>query len=125
MINLWAVENGHALTGLRLCRRRLGALLALLVFSGAPFLVFEHTVRDAATDFRLEFNYLVTGWGPWFLIAVGALCFVPVVVSIGRSAYSRWSLAPGVRTAYEIWGATLYLLGVLLLTQTTQISGAF
>jgi hypothetical protein len=113
------------MSGLRLYRRRLGAVLALAAFSAAPLVVFEHTVRDAATDFRVEFNYLVTGWGPWFLIAVGILCFVPVVVSIGRSAYSRWSLAPGIRTAYEIWGATLYLLGVLLLTQTTQISGAF
>ena len=119
------MENGHALSGLRLCRRRLGALLALAAFSAAPFVVFGQTVRDAATDFRIEFNYLVSGWAPWFLIAVGILCFVPVVVSIGRSAYSRWSLAPGVRTAYEIWGATLYLLGVLLLTQTSQVSGAF
>lgn len=119
------MENGHAISGLRLCRRRLGALLALVVFGAAPLVVFEQTVRDAATDFRVEFNYLVTGWGPWVMIAIGILCFVPVVVSIGRSAYSRWSLAPGIRTAYEIWGATLYLLGVLLLTQTTQISSAF
>ncbi|MEA2351116.1 MAG: hypothetical protein QOG41_505 [Thermoleophilaceae bacterium] len=119
------MENGHAISGLRVCRRRLSGLLALVLFSAAPFVVFGRTVRDAATDFRIEFNYLVTGWGPWFLIAVGILCFVPVVVSIGRNAYSRWSLPPGIRTAYEIWGATLYLLGVLLLTQTSQIAGAF
>jgi hypothetical protein len=115
----------HVITGMQICRRRLGALLALAVFSAAPFVVFEHTVRDAATNFRVEFEYLVSGWTPWLLIVVGALCFVPVVVSIGRSAYSRWSLPPGIRTAYEIWGATLYILGVLLLTQTAQISAAF
>jgi hypothetical protein len=109
----------------RICSRRLGALLALAVFSAAPFVVFQHTIRDAATDFRVEFNYLVTGWAPWLLIVVGMLCFVPVVVSMGRSAFSRWSLPPGIRHAYEIWGATLYLLGVLLLTQTAQIAGAF
>lgn len=106
-------------------RRRLAALVTLAVFSAAPFYVFNHVVRDAATNFRVELNYLVSGWVPWLLVVVGALCFVPVIVSIGRSAYSRWSLPPGVRTAYEVWGATLYILGVLLLTQTAQVSSAF
>jgi hypothetical protein len=115
----------HVAIGTRIFRRRLGAVMALAVFSAAPFVVFQRTVQDAATDFRVEFNYLVTGWAPWFLIVVGMLCFVPVVVSMGRSAFSRWSLPPGIRHAYEVWGATLYLLGVLLLTQTSQIAGAF
>jgi hypothetical protein len=115
----------HAVIGTRICRRRLTALMALAVFSAAPFLVFQQTVQDAATDFRVEFNYLVTGWAPWFLIVVGMLCFVPVVVSMGRSAFSRWSLPPGIRHAYEVWGVTLYLLGILLLTQTSQVAGAF
>ena len=106
-------------------RRRFAATLALTVFSAAPFVVFHQTVEDAATDFRVEFQYLVTGWAPWLMIVVGILCFVPVIVSTGRSAFSRWSLPPGVRTAYEIWGAILYLLGVLLLTQTAQVAAAF
>jgi hypothetical protein len=101
------------------------AAAALAVFAAAPFYVFNHVVQDAATDFRVEFKYLLTGWGPWLLVVVGALCFVPVVVSIGRSAFSRWSLPPGIRTAYEVWGATLYILGVLLLTQTAQVASAF
>jgi hypothetical protein len=117
--------NQDAVVGTRICRRRLGAVMALAVFSAAPFVVFQHTVQDAATDFRVDFNYLVTGWAPWLLIVVGLLCFVPVVVSMGRSAFSRWSLPPGIRHAYEVWGAVLYLLGVLLLTQTTQIASAF
>jgi hypothetical protein len=115
----------HVLTRAPACKRRLGAAVALAVFSAAPFVVFQATLRDAATNFRVEFNYLVTGWGPWTLVAIGVLCFVPVVVSMGRSAYSRWALTPATRRAYEIWGATLYLLGVMLLTQTTQISSAF
>ena len=119
------MENGHAVSGFQLCRRRLGAVMALALFSVAPFIVFHHTVSDAATHFHVEFNYLLSGWAPWTLIAVGILCFVPVVVSMGRSAYSRWSLPPGTRTAYEVWGATLYLLGLLLLTQTAQVSAAF
>ena len=115
----------EVMTATHVCRRRLAAAAALAVFGAAPFLVFQHVVQDAATDFRVEFNYLLTGWVPWLLVVVGSLCFVPVVVSIGRTAYSRWSLAPGIRTAYEIWGATLYLLGVLLLTQTAQVANAF
>jgi hypothetical protein len=109
----------------RICRSRLAALLALAILSAAPFVVFQHTVSDAATNFRVDFNYLVSGWAPWLLIVVGVLCFVPVVVSMGRSAFSRWSLPPGIQHAYETWGAILYLLGVLLLTQTSQVSGAF
>lgn len=110
---------------IRICRRRLAALAALAAFSAAPFVVFQQVVRDAATDFRVDLTYLVSGWVPWLLIVLGLLCFVPVVVSMGRSAFSRWSLPPGIRHAYEVWGAVLYLLGVLLLTQTSQVSGAF
>jgi hypothetical protein len=113
------------MTATRICRRRLAAAGAVAIFAAAPFYVFQHVVSDAATNFRVEFNYLLTGWVPWLLVVVGMLCFVPVVFSIGRGAYSRFSLNPGIRTAYEIWGATLYLLGVLLLTQTAQVAAAF
>jgi hypothetical protein len=113
------------LTAARICRRRLTAAVALAVSAAAPFYVFHQVVQDAATNFRVEIEYLVSGWVPWLLVVVGALCFVPVIVSIGRSAFSRWSLPPAIRTAYEVWGATLYILGVLLLTQTAQVSSAF
>ena len=113
------------LTGTRICRRRLGAAITLAVFSAAPFYVFQQVVSDATTHFRVELKYLVSGWVPWVLVVVGLLCFVPVIVSIGRGAYSRWWLAPGIRTAYEVWGAILYLFGILLLTQTAQVSSAF
>src|SRR5947208_2144129 len=118
------MEHG-VITGVHAFRRRLTAAATLAAFSAAPFVVFEATVRDAATNFRIEFKYLLTGWGPWVLVATGVLCFVPVVVSMGRAAYSRWFLTVGVKRAFEIWGVTLYLLGVLLLTQTAQISSAF
>ena len=120
----WAEVNGahraHAAT------RRMLAALAIALFAAAPFVVFHGTVRDAATsEFRLELGYLVSGWAPWLLIVVGALCFVPVVVSIRRSAYSRWSLSVGIRHAYETWGITLYLLGLILVIQTSQVAAAF
>ncbi|HEX8067157.1 MAG TPA: hypothetical protein VF520_11585 [Thermoleophilaceae bacterium] len=114
---------GH--TGFQAARRRAVALLALALFMAWPFVVFHSTVEDAATDFRLEFVYLVSGWAPWVLILLGSLCFLPVVVSIGRDVFSRWALSPGIRHAYEAWGITLYLLGVLLAVQTSQVAGAF
>jgi hypothetical protein len=106
-------------------RGRLAACLAIALFCAAPVVIFQATMRDAATEFRLEFNYLVTGWGPWALIALGSLCFVPVAASIGRDVYSRWFLSARIRHIWEIWGAVLYLLGVVLLTQTSQIADAF
>jgi hypothetical protein len=106
-------------------RRRAAAAAAVAILAAAPFAIFHATIQDAATDFRLELGYLVSGWGPWLLIVVGSLCFVPVVVSLGRSAFSRWSLAPGIRLAYEIWGAVLYLLGLGLLVQTAQVAAVF
>ena len=106
-------------------RRRVAAAVSIVLLCAAPFVVFHGTIRDAATKFRFEFVYLVTGWAPWALVFLGSLCFVPVAVSIGRGAYSRWFLSARIRHVYEIWGATLYLLGVLLLTQTSQVSRAF
>lgn len=107
-------------------RRRMAAFCGIAIFLVAPFLVFHRTIEDATiSDFRFELGYVVTGWGPWALIVAGSLCMVPVAFSIGRSAFSRWSLNPGVRRAYEAWGITLYLLGVLLAVQTSQIASAF
>jgi hypothetical protein len=107
-------------------RRRGPALAGIVVFAVAPFGAFYGTVEDAITsDFRLEVGYLMSGWGPWALIVAGALCMVPVAVSLGRGALSRWWLSPEVRHTYAAWGISLYLLGLLLAVQTSQIAGAF
>lgn len=103
----------------------MSAATAVAVFGAAPFLVFRSTVEDAATNFRIEFEYLVTGWSPWFLITLGTLCFIPVTVSIARSGYSRWHLKPATRHAYQAWGLVLYLLGLILAVQTSQIASAY
>ena len=102
------------------------AATAVAVFAAAPFALFRRTVEDAVTsDFRLEFTYLVSGWGSWTLIVLGALCFVPVTLSMYRDGYSRLYLKPATRHAYEAWGITLYLLGLVLAVQTSQVSSAF
>ena len=105
--------------------RRLIAAVAAATSCALPFLIFHDTVEDVATDFRFELESLITGWAPWFLIVLGTLCFVPVIWSIARSGYSRWYMSPGARHAYEAWGLTLYILGLLLAIQTSQIVGAF
>jgi hypothetical protein len=112
-------SRGHA--GLR----RAAAAAAVAFFCAAPFAVFRSTVQDAATDFRIEFEYLVTGWGPWFLIVLGSLCFVPVAISIARTGYDRFYIRPGTRHVYEAWGLVLYLLGLILAIQTSTIAGAY
>jgi hypothetical protein len=108
--------------GAQLARRRLAATAAVAIFSVAPFALFHRTILDAASQFRLEFVYLLSGWTAWVLILLGALCFVPVALSIGRDEYSRWFLRPAIRRAYEAWGVSLYVLGVLLAVQTVQVS---
>ncbi len=73
-----------------------------------------------AAEFRLEVDYLVTGWIAYALIGLGLLFFVPVVLSIGRRPDSRFY--PRSRGAYAGWGVSLYLLGVMLATQVAAIA---
>jgi hypothetical protein len=109
-------------TGAQLGRRRLAAATAVAVFAAWPFALFHRTVLDAASQFRLEFVYLLSGWTAWILILLGSLCFVPVALSIGRDEYSRWFLKPAIRHAYQAWGVSLYVLGILLALQTVQVA---
>lgn len=85
-----------------------------------PFALWHRAISIVASDFRLELEYLVTGWTAYGLIALGLLFLVPVVVSIGRTPESR--LYPRSRNAYIAWGLTLYILGIMLATQVAQIA---
>ena len=106
--------------------RRLGAAGAVALFGAAPFVVFQSLMEDAIeSDFRLELWYLVSGWGPFFLMTLGTLCFVPVALSIRRTGYSRLYLRPVTRHAWEAWGLVLSLLGLILAIQTAQIAGLY
>jgi hypothetical protein len=73
-----------------------------------------------AEDFRFEWDYLVTGWTAYALIAAGLLFFVPVLISTGRSPDSR--LYPRTRNACVGWGVSLYTLGLLLASQVAIIA---
>jgi len=85
-----------------------------------PVVLWHRPMAMIAEDFRLELEYLVTGWTAYTLIGLGLLFFVPVVLSIGRRPDSR--LYPRSRGAYVGWGVSLYTLGVMLATQVAVIA---
>jgi hypothetical protein len=87
-----------------------------------PVVLWHRPMAMVADEFRLDFEYLVTGWTAYTLIAVGLLFFVPVVLSIGRNPESR--LYPRSRGAYIGWGVSLYTLGIMLATQVATIASA-
>lgn len=99
--------------------RMVGA--AGFVFAAAlPFVLWRRAIEMVAADFRLDFNYLLTGWTAYTLIALGLLFFVPVVLSAGRDPDSRFY--PRARNAYLGWGVSLYMLGFALASQVAQIA---
>ena len=105
--------------------RRLGAAAAVAVVGAAPFLIFGSLFADALATFRWEPGYIIIGWAPFILMIAGTLWFVPVVVSLGRSGYSRLYLRPVTRHACEAWGLVSYLLGFCLAIQASSIAGLF
>lgn len=94
-----------------------------ILAAALPPLLWHRAIEAIATDFRFEFEYLITGWTAWTLIALGLLFFVPVVLSIGRDPSSRFY--PRSRQAYSGWGVVLYVLGVALATQVGQIADGY
>jgi hypothetical protein len=87
-----------------------------------PIVLWRRAIGLIAEDFRLELDYLVTGWTAYALIALGLLFFLPVVASIGRNPESRFY--PRSRGAYVGWGVSLYTLGIMLATQVAVIAQA-
>ena len=93
-----------------------GFLLAAVM----PVVLWHRPMAMIAEDFRLELEYLVTGWTAYTLIGLGLLFFVPVVLSIGRRPDSRFY--PRSRGAYVGWGVSLYTLGIMLAAQVAVIA---
>jgi hypothetical protein len=92
----------------------------LFAAAALPVVLWHRVIGVVATDFRLDLEYLVTGWTAWVLICLGVVLMVPVVVSIGRHPESR--LYPRARNAYAGWGVSLYLLGIMLASQVAQLA---
>jgi hypothetical protein len=85
-----------------------------------PVVLWHRPMAMVIEDYHFNFEYFVTGWTAYGLIAIGLLFFIPVVLSIGRSPSSR--LYPRSRRAYVGWGASMYTLGVLLAAQVAVIA---
>jgi hypothetical protein len=85
-----------------------------------PVLLWHRAIAAIAGGFHVEARYLVTGWLGYGMIALGLICLVPVLLSIGRSPDSR--LYPHSRNALAGWGVSLYLLGTVLAVQVAAIA---
>ncbi len=94
-----------------------------VAFVGAlvlPILLWHRVIAAIASEFHLDVRYLVAGWAPWLLMALGLLCLA-IAGAIDwrqreRRFYGRGS-APWVG-----WGLSLYILGFALATQVAQIA---
>jgi len=104
-------------------RRRRARRVGAVGFVGAallPIVLWHRVIADIAGEFRFEANYLITGWSPWVLMALGLACFVPVVLEDWRDPDRRFYRAG--TGAWMGWAITLYLLGFALATQVAQIA---
>ena len=101
---------------------KLVAIAGIVAAAAWPPIVWHRAMAMVASDFRLDLNYLVTGWLAYGLIAFGLLMAIPVVYSIGRDPDSRFY--PRSRNAYAGWSASTYVLGVALASQIAEIATA-
>jgi hypothetical protein len=104
-------------------RRRRARRVGAVGFVGAvvlPVALWHRVVADIASEFRLDAQYLITGWSPWVLMALGLACFVPVALEDWRDRDRRFYRAG--TGAWLGWAVTLYLLGFALATQVAQIA---
>jgi hypothetical protein len=115
------VSPGHA-EELHSARRRARRIEAagFVLAAALPIVLWRGTISAIAADFRLEADYLITGWSPWILMAFGLLCFIPVAVADWQDPDRRF--ARRGTGAWSGWGVTLYVLGFLLATQVAQIA---
>jgi hypothetical protein len=99
--------------------RRTGAV----GFAGAlalPILLWHRTIAAIASEFHLDARYLIAGWAPWALMALGLLCLAIAGIVDWRTRDRRF-YGPG-SAAWVGWGISLYLLGFGLATQVAQIA---
>jgi hypothetical protein len=106
--------------------RRNARLVGLGGFLGAaalPVVLWHRAIGLLASDFHIEAKYLLTGWLGYSLIALGLICLIPVLLSIGRKPDDR--LYPHSRNALAGWGVSFYLLGMVLAVQVAAIASGY
>jgi len=87
---------------------------------GLPILLWHRVIAAIASEFHLDARYLIAGWSPWALMALGLLCLAIAGVIDWRNRDRRF-YGPG-SAAWVGWGLSLYLLGFALATQVSQIA---
>ena len=101
--------------------RQLVGLIGFLGAAALPAVLWHRAIATIASDFRLDLDYLVTGWTGYGLIALGLMFLLPVAWSAGRNPESR--LYPRFRNAYMGWGVSLYIMGLALASQVASALG--
>lgn len=100
-------------------RDRWVARIGYVLATALPIVLWHQLVIDIASQFNFSLHYLISEWSPWVLIVAGLGFCLPVAWSAGADPNSRWY--PRARNAYAGWGVTLYLLGIALAFQVSQI----
>jgi hypothetical protein len=99
--------------------RRAQAFVGLVLLTIAPLVIWHRVLADIFASFRWNASYVIGELSPWFLLLAGVVFLVPVVVSVGRTPESL--LYPRARRAYVGWGTVLYLLGLALALQVSEV----
>jgi hypothetical protein len=100
-------------------QRRLVGLVGFICAAALPVVLWHRAIAVLASDYRLELDYLLTGWLGYGLIAGGLLLLLPVALSSGRRPGTR--LYPRWRNAWMGWGVSLYLMGFVVAAQVATI----
>jgi hypothetical protein len=99
--------------------RRTGAVGFVLALA-LPILLWHRVIGAIASEFHLDLRYLIAGWAPWALMAMGLICLAIAGVIDWRER-SRRFYGPGAGP-WVGWGLSLYILGFALATQVAQIA---
>jgi hypothetical protein len=95
------------------------ALAWVLGLAIAPVAIWHRVLGDILASFHWDLTYVLSELSPWLLLIAGIAFFIPVAVSTGRSPESR--LYPRARRAYMAWGTCVYLLGLVLAIEVTEV----
>jgi hypothetical protein len=101
--------------------RRTGAI-GFAAALALPIVLWHRVVAGIASEFHLDARYLIAGWAPWVLMALGLLCLAIAGIIDWRERGRRF-YGPG-SAPWVGWGVSLYLLGFGLATQVAQIADA-
>lgn len=98
--------------------RRTGAAGVLLA-AALPVALWHRTASAIASEFSFDATYLLTGWSPFLLMALGLLCALPALARLGAERSRFYGASPA---AWSAWAACLYLLGFALAAQVSQLA---